>query len=97
MPPHGLTDGAGIGYKAWAQSRQREEVAMASEYVVGMHLDDRRGSVTVQAEDALIAALKVKQQNPAASITYVRKQNKRGDIRHAHDTHLTDTKTRKGK
>ena len=55
---------------------------MVSEYVVGIHLGDRRNSISVKAEDALIAALKVKQQNPAASITYVRRQNKRGDIRH---------------
>ena len=55
---------------------------MVSEYMVGMHLGDRRDSISVKAEDALIAALKVKQQNPAASITYVRRQNRRGDVRH---------------
>jgi hypothetical protein len=38
--------------------------------------------VTVEAEDALIAALKVKHQNPDAAITYVRKTNTRGDRRH---------------
>ncbi len=57
---------------------------MVSEYVVGIHLGDRRGSVTVEAEDALAAALKVKQQNPSASITYVRRANRRGDVRHPH-------------
>ena len=40
--------------------------------------------VTVEAEDALIAALKVKQQSPAATITYVRMHNVRGDRRHPH-------------
>jgi hypothetical protein len=32
----------------------------------------------------LIAALKVKQENPTAMITYVRKHNARGDRRHPH-------------
>jgi len=36
----------------------------------------------VDAEDALIAALKVKMQRPEALIAYVRQQNKRGDTRH---------------
>jgi hypothetical protein len=36
----------------------------------------------VDAEDALIAALKVKMERPEAHITYVRHQNKRGDTRH---------------
>jgi len=35
----------------------------------------------VDAEDALIAALKVKMERPQAAITYVRHQNKRGDPR----------------
>lgn len=58
---------------------------MVSEYLVGVRTADRHTSVPVEAEDALIAALKVKQKHPAASITYVRKQNKRGDLRHPHD------------
>ena len=40
--------------------------------------------MTVEAEDALIAALKVKAAHPEAAITYVRKQNARGDRRHPH-------------
>jgi hypothetical protein len=36
----------------------------------------------VRAEDALIAALKVKAERPEASITYVRRLNRRGDQRH---------------
>ena len=40
--------------------------------------------MTVEAEDALIAALKVKSAHPEAAITYVRKQNARGDRRHPH-------------
>jgi hypothetical protein len=40
--------------------------------------------VTVAAEDALIAALKVKCERPDALINYVRRRNKRGDVRHPH-------------
>jgi len=38
--------------------------------------------VAVDAEDALIAALRVKAERPDATITYVRRQNRRGDARH---------------
>jgi hypothetical protein len=40
--------------------------------------------MAVEAEDALIAALKVKTAHPEAAITYVRKRNVRGDRRHPH-------------
>jgi hypothetical protein len=45
--------------------------------------------VTVAAEDALIAALKVKSQRPDATINYVRRSNKRGDLRHPHGSIVT--------
>lgn len=51
-------------------------------YSVGLRMKDTSGHVVVEAEDALIAALKVKQERPDAAITYVRRQNKRGDARH---------------
>ena len=57
---------------------------MVSRYMVGTRTGSKSASVTVEAEDALIAALKVKQQSPAAMITYVRKHNVRGDRRHPH-------------
>jgi hypothetical protein len=38
------------------------------------------------AEDALIAALKVMTEHPEAVITYVRQQNRRGDARHPSHT-----------
>ncbi|MEE8455364.1 MAG: hypothetical protein V3R90_11545 [Limibaculum sp.] len=57
---------------------------MTLRYMVGTRVGNRSASVTVEAEDALIAALKVKHQNPAATITYVRKCNVRGDRRHPH-------------
>ena len=46
--------------------------------------EDKRGKAdhtVVDAEDALIAALKVKMQRPAAEILYVRRANRRGDAR----------------
>lgn len=52
------------------------------QYAVGLRLYDKSRHVVVDAEDALIAALKVKQEEPEAAITYVRRQNKRGDARH---------------
>jgi len=57
---------------------------MTAHYTVGMNLGGKSQHVTVEAEDALIAALKAKHERPQAAITYVRKQNKRGDRRHPH-------------
>jgi len=57
---------------------------MTTLYMVGTRVANQSTSVTVEAEDALIAALKVKHENPAAMITYVRKSNVRGDRRHPH-------------
>ena len=37
---------------------------MTTRYMVGTNIDGKSTSVTVMAEDALIAALKVKQKNP---------------------------------
>jgi hypothetical protein len=59
------------------------------EFTVGMNLGGRSRTVTVEAEDALITALKVKHENPNAVINYVRKSNKRGDLRHP-QKQLTD-------
>jgi hypothetical protein len=58
-------------------------------FTVGMNLDGRSRTVNVEAEDALVAALKVKHENSKAVINYVRKCNKRGDQRHPH-TRLTN-------
>ena len=52
------------------------------QFTVGFKLQGTTGHVMVDAEDALIAALKIKAQRPEALITYVRRQNKRGDTRH---------------
>jgi hypothetical protein len=52
------------------------------QYAVGFKIQGKTGHVIVDAEDALIAALKVKTQRLDALIAYVRQQNKRGDTRH---------------
>jgi len=60
-------------------------------YIVGFRHKTRSQALTIEAEDALIAALKAKQANPEATITYVRKSNRRGDSRHPHEG-LSDKK-----
>jgi hypothetical protein len=54
-------------------------------YTVGLKLRTSTEALTIEAEDALLAALKIKLEHPEALITYVRKSNKRGDRRHPHD------------
>lgn len=51
-------------------------------FTVGMKINGKTDHTAVDAEDALIAALKVKMQRPEAEILYVRRANKRGDTRH---------------
>jgi hypothetical protein len=54
-------------------------------YTVGLKLGGRTKVLTIEAEDALVAALRIKLENPDALITYVRKSNRRGDRRHPHE------------
>jgi len=63
---------------------------MMLEFTVGINLAGESHTVTVSAEDALIAALKVKQRKPQATINYVRRSNKRGDQRHPHESVVAD-------
>jgi hypothetical protein len=49
---------------------------MQVQFAVGFKIQGKTGHVVVDAEDALIAALKVKMQRPEALIAYVRQQNK---------------------
>ncbi|HEY7765879.1 MAG TPA: hypothetical protein VIB38_12885 [Aestuariivirgaceae bacterium] len=51
-------------------------------FTVGIKVNGKTSHVRVDAEDALIAALKVKSETPDARIIYVRPQNRRGDARH---------------
>jgi hypothetical protein len=62
---------------------------MTNKFTVGINVAGTRHSVTVIAEDALVAALKVKLERPNAAINYVRRCNKRGDLRHPHDAMVT--------
>lgn len=52
------------------------------QFTVGLKVKGKSRHMTVAAEDALIAALKVKSEFPDARIVYVRPQNRRGDARH---------------
>ena len=52
------------------------------QYIVGLKLKGTSGHLTVDAEDALIAALRAKTRQPESVVMYVRRQNKRGDSRH---------------
>jgi hypothetical protein len=52
------------------------------QFAVGLKANGKSEHAVVDAEDALIAALKVKMQRPEAEIMYVRRANKRGDARH---------------
>jgi hypothetical protein len=52
------------------------------QFAVGLKANGKSEHTVVDADDALIAALKVKMQRPDAEIMYVRRANKRGDTRH---------------
>ena len=68
-----------------ASAETVKETAMTT-YTVGLKLGSRAKAMTIEAEDALLAALKSKLENPDALITYVRKSNRRGDRRHPHES-----------
>jgi hypothetical protein len=63
-------------------------------YAVGLSLDGKAGHVVVEAEDALVAALRVKHEYPSAMITYARKRNARGDKRHPELREVSRAKAR---
>ena len=58
-----------------------EEFALMK-FTLGLKHKTKVSHVVVDAEDALIAALKAKAEHPEAQIMYVRPQNRRGDARH---------------
>jgi hypothetical protein len=55
---------------------------MLWQFTVGLRVKSKADRIVVHAEDALIAALKVKAERPEATIMYVRRLNRRGDTRH---------------
>jgi hypothetical protein len=70
---------------------------MTLRYAVGIRTGNKADQVSVEAEDALIAALRVKAAHPDAAITYVRKQNVRGDRRHPHARQATEDPAEPGR
>ncbi len=65
---------------------------MTEEFTIGINIAGKRQSVMVAAEDALIAALKIKHQRPEAVINYVRRRNRRGDLRHPQGSLVIEAK-----
>ena len=59
---------------------------MLWQFTVGLRVNRKADRIVVGAEDALIAALKVKAERPQATIMYVRRLNRRGDTRHPPNT-----------
>jgi hypothetical protein len=51
-------------------------------FTVGLKSKGKSDHIVVEAEDALVAAMKVKLAQPEAEILYVRRANRRGDARH---------------
>lgn len=51
-------------------------------FTVGYKHKSKALHVVVEAEDALVAALRVKAEHADARIMYVRPRNRRGDARH---------------
>jgi hypothetical protein len=54
---------------------------MSWQFTVGLRIKEKADRIVVDAEDALVAALKVKAERPEATIPYVRRLNQRGDTR----------------
>jgi hypothetical protein len=70
----------GGAYSSWPKGLDRGSVPV--EFAVGFELKAKTDHIVVDAEDALIAALRVKTERPEVVIMYVRPQNRRGDARH---------------
>jgi hypothetical protein len=86
-------DDTGCLHRRFGCGVVRLETDMAIAHTVGLRLRDRSETLTIDAEDALIAALKAKHEHPEATITYVRRSNKRGDRRHPHAGLSQETKS----
>lgn len=74
------TEAAARPVSAKARTGGKRDAGMR--FTVGLKLKGKVEHLIVDAEDALIAALKVKTERPEALIMYVRPQNRRGDARH---------------
>ena len=67
-------------------------VTVQSQFTVGISVEGKGDRLVVRAEDALIAALKVKAERPAPAIPYGRRLTGRGDQRHP-PHRLAETRT----
>ena len=65
-----------------------ERPKMSWHFTVGLRVKGKADRMVVDAEDALIAALKAKADQPGATIIYVRRSNRRGDTRHPPRPHI---------
>ena len=73
-----------------ADSLSFDRAQVSWQFTVGLRVKGKADRIVVYAEDALIAALKVKAERPTATVMYVRRLNRRGDTRHPPHT-LTET------
>ena len=71
-----------LGLSAGLGVLGKRNIGVQSQFTVGISVEGKGDRLVVRAEDALIAALKVKAERPEAAITYVRRLNRRGDQRH---------------
>jgi hypothetical protein len=63
-------------------SARNGKAKMSWQFTVGLRVKGKADRIVVDAEDALIAALRTKADQPGAMIMYVRRSNRRGDTRH---------------
>jgi hypothetical protein len=63
-------------------------------YAVGIKIRNKADQMTVEVEDARIAALKVKVAHPESVITYVREQTRAATRRHPHSSQINGNPTR---
>lgn len=84
IPSFAQNDGRPVRHTCLKEPARRTPVSTGHtmQFAVGFKVQGKTGHVIVDAEDALIAALKVKMRHPEALIAYVRRENKRGDSRH---------------
>ena|SRR5262249_4345868 len=81
---------ASVGVHCRQGSLWKARLRMLCQFTVGLRVQGKADRIVVDAEDALIAALKVKAERPEVAIMYVRRLNRRGDTRHPPHT-LTKT------
>ena len=77
-----LVDASERSFVALTCSILRGRPKMSWQFTVGLRVKGKADRIVVDAEDALIAALKVKAERPEATIMYARRLNRRGDTRH---------------